>query len=150
MVQEYTGSTCVDYLKQCSRSQASSDGERNQTLKICMEPEQGSSQAEIDGLLTSAKQGLDIFRPSEPCKKQLLPLVCLYYFPLVISHSEDENRPKTLQPSREECLNLKDNVCQDIWQTVERLSSLISIKLPDCDTLPQDSQANVLTSCGGK
>ena len=77
---------------------------------------------------TSLLSGLPFLRPSEECLEAITPFLCLAIFPLC----DTNNNLRIIL--RADCLNLRDNLCADLWsQAIELLGPGI---LPICEELP--------------
>ena len=73
--------------------------------------------------------GLSLIGASEECISKAIPLLCLHHFGLC-------GEPGfSIQPTRSECEDVRDEICKREWNIVEALD----IDLPDCTMLQDEA-----------
>ena len=73
---------------------------------------------------------LELLRPNEECRNEIVPLLCLYFYGLC------RDSGVSLQPTYGQCVNVRDNVCRQEWIQ----ASNFRIGLPNCAVLPSSSE----------
>ena len=73
--------------------------------------------------------GLEVLKPSDACRKAVVPFFCLYLFGLC-----DESGV-SIQPTSGRCEEIRDVLCSREWATA--LS--FGFSLPDCNIFPDES-----------
>ena len=122
----YAGTKCLQPLQNCL------PGEHN-TSEIFISnriDDQSLLEDDIDSILYF----LDLLiRPSDECRRRVVPFLCLYTFGICDEYGVD------YRPEAAECSDIRDNVCESEWQ--EANSALVSFgmpTLPDCSTFSDD------------
>lgn len=127
MTHEYSNTgVCSSHL---SKLQRCTNNDNVHTLPIYISPyiDQGAGEVKAEELETFQS----ILSSSEDCLERLKPFACLYLFPLDTCGRNNES--VVIKPSREECVSLRESVCQKIWNLAR---SYLPAQLPRCDTLP--------------
>lgn len=130
--QQYSGSVCRDTLsalQQCANTERSEGTQLNQ-INITTHIDQKVHEDLVGGL--TLLKDLDL--ATEQCWERLQPFACLYLFPL---QSCEMGEGEIVGPSRRQCLDLRDDLCQDEWKQLEQLEQS---ELPQCETLPEPSK----------
>ena len=73
--------------------------------------------------------GLSLIGASEECQSKAIPLLCLHLFGLC------GEQGVSIQPTRSECKEVRDETCQREWNIVKALD----MDLPDCTMLPDEA-----------
>ena len=87
----------------------------------------GIDQQQKEDDMTNLAFGLDFLDPSEECEQRIWPLLCLHTFGLCDSNGDYHGA------LRKECLELRDKVCVEEWQTAADF--LPAGTLPECERL---------------
>lgn len=69
---------------------------------------------------------------SDGCKGYVLPTLCNYAFPPCDS---SRSKPKPRKFCRDDCLVLKNDICQEDFERAQKLSFVAAL-LPDCSSMP--------------
>ena len=123
---KYTGTHCLQSLHNCL------PGEQN-TSEIFISNLIDDQSLLEDGIETLLFSLEFLIRPSDECRKRVVPFLCLYTFGICDENSVD------YRPKATECSDIRDNVCESEWQ--EANSALVSFgmpTLPDCSTFSDD------------
>ena len=123
---KYTGIHCLQPLQNCL------PGEKN-TSEIFISnliDDQSLLEDDIDSILYF----LDLLiRPSDECRRRVVPFLCLYTFGLCDEISVD------YRPKATECSDIRDNICESEWQEANSLLESFDMPtLPDCSTFSDD------------
>ena len=129
----YSGEVCREVF---SSLQTCFSGEMSTTTPALNIPSLVDQEAgERDAM--NLVNGLSFLNPSPQCREAIIPFLCLYIFTLC----DSSNNLHTT--SREDCLELRDNICAEEWsQAVGFLGPGV---LPLCDDLP-----DITDECIGK
>ena len=82
-----------------------------------------------ENYIVSLVNVLSILRPSQQCRKAILPFICTFTFNLCDSN----NTLYTIL--REDCLHVRDDVCAEEWQ----IAVYFQLPLPVCEDIPDVS-----------
>lgn len=124
----YSGEVCREEfisLQACFSAETS-------PLNIPSQTDQQTAETEVGSLLS----GFATLNPSPECAVALTPFLCLFIFGLC----DSSNRLRTIV--REECLELRDNICATEWSIAIQL--LGNGVLPVCEVLPEISNECIL------
>ncbi len=69
---------------------------------------------------------LELFEPSDACRSEITPLLCLYLFGLCSTSGDN------IQLTLNQCQEVRDVVCVDEWSRAVDLK----VPLPDCESFP--------------
>ena len=128
----YSGEICSDLLldlQTCFSGASLSTPALNIPVSVDQDEEESNS--------VQLFNGLSFINPSPECSEQVMPFLCLHIFGLC---DVNGNHHTTL---RDECINLRDNVCSSEWVTA--MNFLPAETLPVCEDLP-----DVTDECIGK
>jgi len=70
--------------------------------------------------------GLEFLNPSQECKDEVTPFLCLHLFGLC------GDTGVLLRPTLDQCVRIRDDTCHREW----REAVTFNIELPDCSDLP--------------
>lgn len=129
---KYNGNACQQYLKSY-QSCLYKDDLPNVFIPASVNQAAGEYQAEL------LMQASDVFASAE-CGQVLIPVACLYLFPLC-----DKNTNKMVRPTYRQCEDIKNNACSNEWKKAESVG--FGDKLPKCDTLPNISPPLASNCC---
>ena len=132
---KYTGTHCLQPLRNCL------PGEQN-TPEIFVSnliDDQSALEDDIDNLLYF----LDLLiRPSDECRRRVVPFLCLYQFGLCDENGLD------YRPKAAECSDIRDTICETEWQQANSLLASIGMPtLPDCSTFSDDGLVCSSNNC---
>jgi len=121
----------------CERSHQSIDDRcrlalfNDLTTSSCLNEDEESILAVRNGeqLASLFFRGLEVLRASESCVTVIVPFICLYAYGVCSSSGE------YLQPTFNQCEELRDSLCQWEWET----AFSFGIALPDCGRFPEVS-----------
>ncbi len=71
-------------------------------------------------------RGLELLQPSDACRSEITPLLCLYLFGLCSTSGDN------VQLTLNRCLEVRDVVCKEEWS----LAVGLGVVLPDCQSFP--------------
>ena len=86
-------------------------------------------QRDESEMINVAIQGLNFVGASQECRKEVVPLLCQYFFGVC------SDSGVLVLPTSSECERIKRVVCPREWETATQLG----FDLPDCVSLPSQS-----------
>ena len=125
----YSGEICSDLLLDLQT--CFSDATTPLNIPASVDQDEGESNS------VQLFNGLSFLNPSPECSEQVMPLLCLHIFGLCDANGNHHTT------HRDECTNLRDNVCSSEWVTA--MDFLPAGTLPVCEDL-----LNVTDECIGK
>ena len=89
-------------------------------------------QKSVEDIVDRIIYALDLYiKPSDDCRKAVVPLLCMYYFGLCGRDNVD------YRLTAAECKEVRESTCQSEWKTAQRLLKFSGPQsmLPDCSSL---------------
>ncbi|XP_019853214.1 PREDICTED: uncharacterized protein LOC109582744 isoform X2 [Amphimedon queenslandica] len=119
---EYTGTACRNFLHQWFQCTIG-EGELNIGVSQQEQNQHEQTIGSLSPYLEHYKQ----------CQQQSSAFICQYFFPLA-----DCSTGKSYKATKEDCLLISTGVCSDLWTLANSFG--YGSLLPDCSTLPNDTQ----------
>ena len=124
---KYTGIHCRDVLK--SYADFESPGRVTTDVYVSNTV---MDQKSVEDIVDRIIYALDLYiKPSDDCRKAVVPLLCMYYFGLCGRDNVD------YRLTAAECKEVRESTCQSEWKTAQKLLKVSGqqLMLPDCSSL---------------
>ena len=130
----YTGKACLSWLLPCQNGFTDSSSSNSSIVYISSSVDQNLWEDKASTLL----QFRSVLPPT--CRDKLIPFLCLYFFSLCTKESN-----VLFKPSMENCVELRDNFCKDIWKYVTTIPPYSDL-IPVCELLPRKEMVGTCNS----